>query len=196
MRNRKAKYSRKTKETSIDLSLNLDGKGTYEVDTGIGFLDHMLEVFAKHGLFDLNVKAAGDTRVDDHHTVEDVGICLGKVVADALGDRAGIKRFGEATVPLDEARSRVVVDLNGRPFLNFEGEIGAEKSGQFDVTLVEDFLRAFSTNALATVHVHIEVGSNPHHVAETVFKALAIALDRASLCDERRSDIPSTKGTI
>ena len=196
MKHRKAECSRKTKETSVNLTLNLDGKGDYEVDTGVGFMDHMLELFAKHGLFDLTVKAEGDTHVDDHHTVEDLGICLGKVVADALGDKTGIKRFGEATVPLDEARSRVIVDLNGRPFLSFEGEIGAEKSGQFDVTLVEDFMRAFSTNALATVHVHIEAGSNPHHVAETVFKALAIALDRASSADERRPGIPSTKGTI
>lgn len=196
MEDRKAECSRKTKETAIDLVFNLDGKGNYEVDTGIGFMDHMMELFAKHGLFDLTVKAKGDTHVDDHHTVEDLGICLGKAVADALGDKTGIKRFGEATVPLDEARSRVVVDLNGRPFLSFEGKLGAEKSGQFDVTLVEDFMRAFSTNALATIHIHIEAGSNAHHVAETVFKALAIALDRASTVDDRRSDIPSTKGTI
>ena len=155
-----------------------------------------MELFSKHGLFDLTVKAKGDTHVDDHHTVEDLGICLGKAVADALGDKVGIKRFGEAAVPLDEARSRVVVDLNGRPFLSFEGELGGEKSGQFDVTLVEDFVRAFATNAMATVHIHIETGSNAHHVAETVFKALALALDRASATDDRRSDIPSTKGTI
>lgn len=196
MKDRSADCRRKTKETSVDLTLNLDGKGNYEVDTSIGFLNHMLELFAKHGLFDLTVNAKGDTDVDDHHTVEDVGICLGKAVADALGDKAGIKRFGEATVPLDEARSRVVVDLNGRPFLSFEGEIEAEKSGRFDVSLIEDFLRAFSTNALATVHVRIEAGSNPHHISETVFKALAIALDRASSGDERRSGIPSTKGTL
>ena len=196
MEGRKAECNRKTKETSIDLILNIDGKGTYEIDTGVGFMDHMMELFAKHGLFDLTIKAKGDTHVDDHHTVEDLGICLGKAVADALGDKTGIKRFGEATVPLDEARSRVVVDLNGRPFLSFEGEMGAEKSGPFDVTLVEDFMRSFSTNAQATVHVHVETGSNAHHVAETVFKALAIALDRASTGDDRRSDIPSTKGTI
>jgi imidazoleglycerol-phosphate dehydratase len=167
-----------------------------EIDTGVGFMDHMMELFAKHGLFDLTIKAKGDTHVDDHHTVEDLGICLGKAVADALGDKTGIRRFGEAAVPLDEARSRVVVDLNGRPFLSFEGELGGEKSGQFDVTLVEDFMRAFSINAQATVHVHVEAGSNAHHVAETVFKALARALDTASSTDDRRTDIPSTKGTI
>lgn len=196
MKERSASCSRKTNETSIDITLNLDGRGVYDVDTGVGFLNHMLELFAKHGLFDLTVKAVGDTEVDDHHTVEDVGLCLGKAVADALGDKSGISRFGEATAPLDEARSRVVIDLNGRPFLSFEGEMAAEKSGQFDVSLVEDFMRSFSTNALATLHVRVEAGSNAHHVAETVFKAMAMALDRATSRDARRPGIPSTKGTI
>lgn len=193
---RKGTCTRETKETAIELSLNLDGTGTYEVETGIGFLNHMLELFAKHGLFDLTVKAQGDIEVDDHHTVEDLGICLGKAVAEALGDKTGISRFGEAAAPLDEALSRVVIDLNGRPFLNVEGSLEGAKTGDFDVSLIEDFLRAFSVNALATIHVKIEAGTNAHHVAETVFKALAMALDRASAPDERRTDIPSTKGTI
>jgi imidazoleglycerol-phosphate dehydratase len=193
---RKGTCSRETKETAVDMSIDLDGRGTYEVGTGIGFLDHMLELFAKHGLFDLTVRAKGDTHVDDHHTVEDVGICLGRAVAEALGDKTGIRRFGEAAAPLDEALSRVVIDLNGRPFLSVEGRLGGARTGNFDVSLVEDFLRAFATNAQATIHVKIEAGTSAHHVAETVFKALALALDRASSRDERRPDVPSTKGTI
>ncbi len=196
MASRTGSCTRKTGETDVKLTLELDGKGSYEIETGVGFLNHMLELFAKHGLFDLTVAAEGDIEVDDHHTVEDVGICLGKALADALGDKKGIARFGEATAPLDEARSRVVVDLNGRPFLNFEGRMPSEKSGTFDASLVEDFLRGFSTNALITLHVQIETGTNAHHVAETIFKALAIALDRATRQDERRPDVPSTKGTI
>ncbi len=193
---RKGTCTRETKETAIELSVNLDGTGTYKVETGIGFLNHMLELFAKHGLFDLTVKAEGDIEVDDHHTVEDVGICLGKAVAEALGDKTGIGRFGEAAAPLDEALSRVVIDLNGRPFLSMEGRLGGARTGDFDVSLIEDFLRAFSINALATIHVKIETGTNAHHVAETVFKALALALDRASARDERRPDVPSTKGIL
>jgi imidazoleglycerol-phosphate dehydratase len=187
---------RKTKETDITLSLNLDGAGTTSVGTGVGFLDHMLDLLGKHALFDLDIQATGDTHVDAHHTVEDVGICLGRALSGALGDKSGIRRFASASVPMDEALAQVSLDISGRPHLEFRVEFPTEKTGEFDAQLAEEFLRAFAVNGGLTLHVTAPYGKNTHHVAEAVFKAVARALREAVDVDPRVQGIPSTKGTL
>jgi len=193
---RTATVSRGTSETDIRVTLTLDGRGSYEVETGVPFLNHMLEIFARHGFFDLTVSARGDVEVDDHHTVEDVGLCLGQGFREALGDKAGIRRFGEATVPLDEALVTTVVDLSGRPFFVYDVRIEQAKIGRFDVELIHDFLLAFTNQAALNLHVRMASGRNPHHVVEAVFKSLARALDLATQRDPRLSGVLSTKGSL
>jgi imidazoleglycerol-phosphate dehydratase len=193
---RTAQETRTTKETDVRLSLDLDGEGRTAVSTGVGFLDHMLDLLGKHALFDLEVQASGDTHVDAHHTVEDVGICLGKALAAALGDKAGIRRFGSASVPMDEALADVSLDISGRPFLAFEASLPTEKTGEFDAPLAEEFLRALAVNAALTLHVRVPYGRNTHHVVEAVFKAVARALREAVATDPRVRGVPSTKGTL
>jgi imidazoleglycerol-phosphate dehydratase len=193
---RVARQSRKTKETDINLSIDLDGSGRTDIRTGIGFLDHMLDLFGKHGLFDLELRATGDTHVDAHHTVEDVGIGLGKALAAALGDKAGIRRFGCASVPMDEALAEVSLDISGRPLLVFNATFPTEKTGEFDAQLAEEFLRALATNAGLTLHVRVPYGKNTHHIAEAIFKALARALREAVATDPRVCGVPSTKGIL
>ena len=187
---------RHTKETKIFLEINIDGKGSYDITTGIPFLDHMLELFTKHGLFDLKITATGDTDVDDHHTVEDIGMCLGEAINNALGDKIGIRRYGSFLLPMDEALAEVAIDLSGRPFVVFNTEWKQEKIKTFDTSLVEEFWRGFGTRALANLHINVKSGKDAHHVCEAIFKATARALDEASSIDSRRSDIPSTKGTL
>ncbi len=193
---RAAQVARKTRETDIRLALQLDGGGRSGVKTGIPFLDHMLELWTKHGMFDLTVQARGDLEVDAHHTVEDVGLVLGHALRDALGDKAGIRRFGEATVPLDEALVQVVVDLSGRPFLVYDVRIRQAKIGTFDVELIHDFLLALVNQAGMNLHVRMLSGRNPHHIVEATFKGLARALDLATQRDPRVRGVPSTKGTL
>ncbi len=193
---RTATVARRTKETDIRLELDLDGTGRYEVATGIPFLDHMLELFARHGFFDLKVRATGDLTVDDHHTVEDTGLVLGQAIREALGDKAGIRRFGEASVPLDEALVHTVVDLSGRPFLVYDVKIAQAKIGSFDVELIHDFLLALSNEAAMNLHVRMASGRNPHHIVEATFKSLARALDAATRHDPRVRGVLSTKGLL
>lgn len=193
---RRAEVARRTTETEISLALAIDGAGRYEVETGIPFLNHMLELFARHGFFDLTVRARGDLDVDYHHTVEDVGLCLGQALREALGDKAGIRRFGEATVPLDEALVTSVVDLSGRPFLAYEVRIKQAKIGSFDVELIHDFLLALTNQAGMNLHVRMGAGRNPHHVVEATFKSFARALDLASQREPRLAGVLSTKGTL
>jgi len=193
---RRATVARKTKETDIRLELTVDGRGRYDVETGIPFLNHMLELFTKHGFFDLTVRAQGDLEVDYHHTVEDVGLTLGQALRDALGDKAGIRRFGEASVPLDEALVTTVVDLSGRPFFVYDVEIEQAKIGSFDVELIHDFLLALTNQAGMNLHVRMASGRNPHHIVEATFKSLARALDQATQKDPRVAGVPSTKGIL
>jgi len=193
---RRATVARKTKETDIELTLVVDGRGRYEVETGIPFLNHMLELFARHGFFDLTVRASGDLDVDYHHTVEDVGLTLGQALRDALGEKSGIRRFGEATVPLDEALVTTVVDLSGRPFLVYEVKIEQAKIGVFDVELIHDFLLAMTNQAAMNLHVRMTSGRNPHHIVEASFKSLARALDLATQRDPRLAGVLSTKGIL
>ncbi len=193
---RRATVTRTTKETDIQATLGIDGRGAYDVATGVPFLDHMLELFTKHGFFDLTLRAKGDLHVDHHHTVEDVGLVLGQALREALGDKAGIRRFGEATVPLDEALVQVVVDLSGRPFLVYEAAVKQQKIGEFDVELIHDFLLALVNQAGMNLHVRMLSGRNPHHVVEAAFKGLARALDLATQRDTRVSGVLSTKGTL
>ena len=193
---RSAEVSRKTKETQITLRLDLDGRGGADVESPIGFLNHMLALLARHASIDLAVKAAGDTDVDPHHTVEDIGICLGQALAEALGSKEGIARFGCAAVPMDEALAQVSLDLSGRPFLVYQVEFPGERVGEFETELVRDFLQAFATHAKMTLHVRVPYGSNDHHIAEAVFKALARALRAAVARDPRVSGMPSTKGVL
>ncbi len=194
---RKASVKRKTKETAVEVSLNLDGSGISKIDTGLGFLDHMLDQIARHGFFDLTVKARGDTHIDGHHTVEDVGITMGQAFKEALGERRGIARFGMAMVPLDESLSRVVVDLSNRPSLVWRVEIAAPKLGDFDTELFQEWFEAFSGNGAMTLHVENLYGGNGHHIIESCYKALALALRQACSIDQRRADsVPSTKGTL
>ena len=194
---RTAAIARATKETTIRLRLDLDGSGRATVATGIGFFDHMLEAFARHGLFDLDVECTGDLHVDGHHTVEDVGIALGQAIAQALGDRAGIRRYADATVPLDDALVRAVVDVSGRPYLAYHVEIPKwQMLGDFDVFLTPEFVRGLVLNAGLTVHVDLLRGENPHHIVEALFKALARALEGAVRVDPRVTGIPSTKGVL
>ena len=196
MANRTAKIERKTKETDITVEVNLDGHGQYEIETGSGFFDHMLCHLARHGLFDLKLTARGDLHVDAHHTVEDVAICLGQVINQALGNKKGIVRFGSAVVPMEDSLAQVAVDMCGRPFCAYNGKYCAEKIGDFDVELVSEFLRGFSNNALMNLHVNVAYGSNNHHIAEAIFKALGRSLAEAVAIDARCKDVPSTKGTL
>ena len=193
---RSSTVSRKTKETSIELTLAVDGSGRYDVQTGVPFLNHMLELFTRHGFFDLTVRATGDIEVDDHHTVEDVGLTLGKAFREALGAKAGIRRFGEATVPLDEALINVVVDLSGRPFFAYDVKTRQTRIGSFDVELIHDFLLAFVNENGMNLHVRMLAGRNPHHIVEATFKAMARALDLATQRDPRLSGVLSTKGSL
>jgi len=195
-RGRTATVERRTKETDIHLDLCLDGRGRYEVKSGIKFLDHMLEIFARHGFFDLTVRATGDLEVDYHHTVEDVGLTLGQAFREALGDKSGIRRFGEATVPLDEALVTSVVDLSGRPYFTYDVRIKQAKIGSFDVELIHDFLLALTNQAAMNLHVRMLSGRNPHHIVEATFKSLARALDVATQRDPRLAGVLSTKGTL
>lgn len=195
--NRSSTRHRKTAETDINLTLSIDGAGSSAVDTGVAFLDHMLTLFAKHGLFDLKVKAVGDIAVDFHHTVEDTGIVLGTCFREALGDKAGIVRYGSALLPMDETLARVAVDLSGRPFLYYDAPERVETIGAaFGFQLVEEFVRGFTNAAMATVHVEILHGKDAHHMAEAIFKGLARALDAATRHDARVSGVPSTKEVL
>jgi len=193
---RKSKTSRTTTETDINVKINLDGKGSYILETEVPFLDHMLALWARHGMFDLDVAAQGDTGIDDHHTVEDIGICLGEAISQALGDKSGIKRYGTAFAPMDEALAMVVVDISGRAFLAFDVSMPAAKVGDFDTELVEEFLRALANHADITLHVRLLQGKNTHHVIEAVFKGLGRAMKEAVTIDERIEGILSTKGQL
>ncbi|MBN2307324.1 MAG: imidazoleglycerol-phosphate dehydratase HisB [Candidatus Hydrogenedentes bacterium] len=193
---RQATIERKTTETTIRVSLELDGEGQADIDTGIGFFDHMLTHLARHGLFDLAVAARGDLEVDAHHTVEDVGICLGKAFLDALGERKGIARFGHAVVPMDETLAEVAIDLSGRPFLAFDAGLPHGRVGTFESELTEEFFRAFTVHSGSTVHVMLRTGTNLHHCIEGIFKAFARALRGAVAPDPRVKGVPSTKGML
>ncbi len=193
---RTASIQRKTAETEIDLEVGLDGTGRSTITTGVGFLDHMLELFAKHGVVDLTIQANGDLHVDQHHTVEDVGICLGQAVRDALGDKSGIRRYGHFTLPMEETLATVAVDLSGRYAFAFQAEFPAAKIGDFDSELVEDFWQAVAANALCNFHVQVHYGRNGHHVAEAIFKCAARAMRMAWDVDPRMSGVPSTKGKL
>jgi len=194
---RTASLARKTLETDITLTLSLDGSGKADIATGIGFLDHMLTALARHGLFDLTVRAKGDLHIDFHHTTEDVGIVIGQAFAKAIGDKRGISRFGHALIPMDETLAEAAVDISGRPFLIFNADFGRPKIGEMDTELFEEFFRALAFNALINLHVTQKAGSNAHHVAEACFKATARALRMALAPDPRLGDaIPSTKGAL
>jgi len=193
---RTATIRRKTAETDIELELLLDGSGAARVATGIGFLDHMLTLLAKHGALELNVTARGDLDVDQHHTVEDIGICLGQAFREALGEKAGIRRYGHFTVPMEETLASAVVDLGGRAYFVFQAAFPTPKIGEFDSELVADFWHAFAANALCNLHVLVHHGRNSHHIAEAIFKAAARALRMAAEADPRIAGVPSTKGTL
>lgn len=197
MNHRRAEIDRKTKETQIKLTLDLDGSGKVAASTGVGFLDHMLDHLGKHSLSDLSVQASGDLHVDDHHTVEDVAICLGQALTQALGDKAGIARYGWASVPMDETLADVSLDLSGRPAVVFNARFNGDKIGTFDTQLIEEFIRRLANVAGANLHVNVPYGSNDHHIAEAIFKALAQALRIAKAIDpQRKGEIPSTKGSL
>ncbi|RMF41109.1 MAG: imidazoleglycerol-phosphate dehydratase HisB [Planctomycetota bacterium] len=196
MAGRKATIQRRTGETDIQLTLDLDGSGQADIASGVGFLDHMLHLLARHGLFDLQVKCQGDVHVDAHHTTEDIGICLGQAFAQALGEKRGIARYGHFALPMEETLVTAAVDLSGRSFVVFHVDMPAPKIGDFDSELVEDFWIAFAHNALCNLHVNLHYGRNTHHIAEAVFKGCARALRMAVQIDPRQTDIPSTKGTL
>jgi imidazoleglycerol-phosphate dehydratase len=192
-----AKINRKTKETSIEVEINLDGKGSYKINSGIGFLDHMLEQLSKHSLIDINLKAKGDLHIDLHHTTEDSGIAVGEAIAKALGDKRGIKRYAHAYIPMDETLSRVSLDISGRPYLVWNVKLKVEKLGEMDTELFKEWFQAFAQNAGLTLHIENIYGDNSHHIIESCFKGLAIALGNAIEEDKRILDsIPSTKGKI
>ena len=193
---RTASIQRQTNETEIRLELNLDGSGQADVKTGVGFLDHMLELMAKHGAFDIRVAARGDLHVDQHHTVEDTGICLGQAFREALGDKAGIRRYGHFTLPMEETLVTVAVDLSGRYALAFNAPLPSPKIGAFDSELLEDFWQSFAANTLCNLHVLLHYGRNSHHIAEAVFKGTARALRMAVEADPRMTGVPSTKGSL
>ena len=196
MPSRQSKILRESMETNIDISIDLDGSGKYEGNTGIGFFDHMLCLFAKHGLLDLNVSVKGDLNVDTHHTVEDVGIVLGSAIKEAMKGKEGIKRYGTSFVPMDETLATVSLDLSGRPYLVFEGNFTVERLGNFDTEMVEEFFRAVSVNAGITLHVRVIYGKNNHHMVEALFKAFGKALSEALTYDERIKGVLSTKGLL
>ncbi len=194
---REAKIARKTNETEIRVSVNLDGTGQRKIATGIGFFDHMLDQLARHSLIDMEIEARGDLHIDDHHTVEDVGIALGQAIREALGDKKGIRRYASSDLPMDGTLTRVALDVSGRPFLVFKVEFTRDKIGTFDTELVREWFQAFAMNSGITLHVETPYGDNNHHIAESAFKALARALRDAVEIDPRASDrIPSTKGTL
>jgi len=194
---RKANIKRATKETDVEVAVDLDGTGASSIATGIGFFDHMLDLLARHSRIDLTVKAKGDLHIDHHHTTEDVGIALGQAVKQALGDMGGINRYADVHVPMDEALTRVALDISGRPFLVFKAEFVRDKVGTFDTELVQEWFQAFATNAGMTLHVQVLYGTNDHHIAESCFKALARALRTAISIDPRAAnEIPSTKGSL
>lgn len=193
---RSASISRTTAETSIELALDLDGTGEAVIETGVGFFDHMLNLFARHGLFDLTVRARGDLHIDAHHTVEDVGIALGQGFLAAIGDKRGISRYGSQTLPMDEALATVAVDLSGRAAFVYQVQFPTEKIGEFDVQLVQEFWNAFASNARINLHILVHYGQNSHHIAEATFKAAARGLRQALQLDPRQSGIPSSKGTL
>ena len=196
IQSRKYSIKRETKETSIELDLNIDGEGKSNIKTGIGFFDHMLDLLTNHGLFDLNVSVKGDLHIDFHHSVEDVGICLGIAFKEALDDCKGITRFANVLVPMDEALCQCAIDICNRPYLGFEHNFDKEKVGEFDAELVEEFLNAFVNNARLSLHMAILKGTNTHHKIESCFKALGQCLDKATQFDIRKKDIPSTKGIL
>ncbi|MFQ5849475.1 MAG: imidazoleglycerol-phosphate dehydratase HisB [Candidatus Binatia bacterium] len=193
---RTARVERTTKETKISVELDLDGDGNSEVQTGIPFLNHMFEIFARHGLFDLKLKAEGDLEVDHHHTVEDIGLALGQAFKEALGEKQGIRRFGESSVPLDEALARVVVDLSGRPYLSYNVKIRPGRVGNFDTDLPHEFFQAYANQLGMNLHIHVSQGENPHHIIEACFKALARAMEGATRIDPRIKGVLSTKGSL
>jgi imidazoleglycerol-phosphate dehydratase len=193
---RTATIQRKTAETDIELELNLDGTGQADIDTGVGFFDHMLTLLTKHAAIDLKVKAQGDLHVDQHHTVEDVGICFGQALKQAVGDKAGIRRYGHFTLPMEETLATVAIDLSGRYFMVFQADFPTAKIGEFDSELIEDFWQAAAANALCNLHVIIHHGRNSHHISEAIFKGTARALRMALESDDRMTGVPSTKGTL
>ncbi len=196
MNNRRYTGNRKTNETEIDISFNIDGKGEGKIETGIGFFDHMLQQFKKHGLMDLDLQAKGDLEVDFHHTVEDVGIVMGKALNEALGNKEGIKRYATVFTPMDEALSMVSIDISGRPYLHFDVSFNGERTGNFEVQLVEEFFRAFVFNAGITLHAKSLYGKNDHHIIESLFKCLGRVLDEATVIDLRIEGVRSTKGSL
>lgn len=193
---REASVQRKTKETDIELSINLDGEGVSTLETGVPFFNHMLDAFTKNALFNLSVNAKGDIEIDDHHTVEDIGICLGQALKEALGDKKGIKRYGNSFVPMDDALAQVVVDLSNRPHFEMRGDIPGSRIGTFDTELVHEFLWKLALESRMNLHVIIHYGRNSHHIVEAVFKALGRALDEATMVDPRIKGVPSTKGML
>ncbi|MFB9274275.1 imidazoleglycerol-phosphate dehydratase HisB [Cohnella cellulosilytica] len=193
---RSSAVDRKTNETDIQLSLGVDGSGEVSIETDVPFLNHMLDLFAKHGQFDLKVEARGDVDIDDHHTVEDIGICLGQTLREALGDKKGIKRYASVFVPMDEALAQVVIDISNRPHFELRGEFPAASVGSFTVELVHEFLWKLALEARITLHVIVHYGRNTHHMIEAVFKALGRALDEATSIDPRVKGVPSTKGVL
>jgi imidazoleglycerol-phosphate dehydratase len=193
---RTSQIHRTTGETDVQLTLDLDGTGAGERSTGIGFFDHLLDAVARHGLFDLDVKVEGDLETGSHHTVEDTGLALGQALDEALGDRSGIRRFGNAVEPMDEARASAAIDISGRPYTAFEADFPAERVGDFETDLTEEFLRAVANTAKLTLHVRVEAGTNAHHMVEASFKAFARALREAVEADDRVEGVPSTKGVL
>ena len=196
MQNRIGSCKRKTKETDIELTINLDGQGKNQIDTGIPFFDHMLDGFARHGLFDLKVNVAGDLAVDCHHTIEDTGIVLGNAIKEAVGDKKGIRRYGSCILPMDETLVLCAVDLSGRPYLVFDGEFTTDRVGYMDTEMVKEFFYAISYTAGMNLHIRVLSGGNNHHMIEAMFKAFAKALDQATVIDPRITDILSTKGSL
>jgi imidazoleglycerol-phosphate dehydratase len=193
---RRAKVTRKTSETNINLDLTIDGTGTPTIDTGVGFFDHMLTAMTKHGLFDLDVTCDGDLEIDQHHTVEDIGIALGQAFLESLGTKEGITRYATVTTPMDEALSTVSIDISGRAYLVFNAEGMKDKVGNFDTELVQEFFQAFASNAKVTLHINLEYGDNTHHIIESIFKGFGRCLDQATLKNPRIQGIPSTKGSL
>nr|WP_251047990.1 imidazoleglycerol-phosphate dehydratase HisB [Planococcus sp. ISL-109] len=193
---RKSDITRRTTETEVAVSFSLDGKGQADINTGVPFMDHMLDLFIKHGQFDGRIQANGDTHIDDHHTTEDIGIVLGQAVLESLGDKKGLRRYGNAFVPMDDALAQVVIDCSNRPHLEFRGDIPNAKVGTFDTELVHEFLWKFALESRMNVHVIVHYGKNTHHIIEAIFKALARALDDATMIDPRVEGVPSTKGLL
>ena len=193
---RESIVKRKTNEVEVYVKINIDGEGKYKIDTGIPFFNHMLEQLAKHGLFDIEISATGDTEIDFHHTVEDVGIALGEAFNQALGDKKGINRYGFSSIPFDETLSSSSLDLSGRPFFIFKVEMPSTKVGEFDVELAREFFQSFTNNLKANIHIETKYGTNNHHIIESIFKSIAKSLDVATTYDSRSNSIPSTKGNL